>query len=210
MFRRLTSMVFLAIAGLTSPCCASTADITLGNYLLLPNTPNQTIPVYVSGGAMVSGVNFNLQVGDGGPASGGTPGPVFTKLDFVTNSIFQFDYSDPVDEGSVPQVLTEYILTANNGDVVSADGLLATVTIDTTGFFPGQAFPLLIANTLNGPTSFSDAPIPGTMTNGLITIVPEPSSIALLAAGGIVLAGWALMVAKNTRTFKRPLASHFP
>ena len=133
MIRSPVMLALLLVLGVASPCEAITgANVSLGHYYLQPNTPNQTIPIYVSGGAQVSGLNFNLQMGDGGPEVGGTPGPVFTSLDLTNNTIFQYDFSDPVDTGSVPQLLTWYVLTQNVGDHVTADGLLATATIDTS------------------------------------------------------------------------------
>ena len=190
MFRQPLMFALLLVLGVSSQSLAiSTADISLSHYYLQPNTPNQTIPIYVTGGAQVSGVNFNLQIGDGGPEAGGTPGPVFTNLDLTDNTIFQFDYSDPVDTGSIPQLLTWYVLTQNSGDHVAAEGLLATVTIDTTGFFDGT-WAFHIADTLNGATNFTDGgAIPGTLRDGSMTVVPEPSSIGLLLAGscGLVI-----------------------
>ena len=193
MARHTTILPLLLILGLTSKVLAvGTADVTLGNYYLLPNKPNQTISIYVTGGAEVGALNFNLQSGNGGPAVGGTPGPVFTNLDLVDSTIFASDYETPLDLGSSPQVLTWDILTAEDGDYVAANGLLATVTVDTTGFSDGETFPLLINHTLNGPTNFvydGITPVTSTLVDGMITIVPEPSTLVLLAAGGVVLCG---------------------
>ncbi len=199
MVRRLVVANLFLILGLSSNAFAvgNTADVTLGNYQLLPNTPNQTIPIYVTGGALVAGMNFNLQVGDGGPAHGGTPGPVFTNVDLVSNTIFQNDHAPPTNLGSQPdpQVLTWDIVTANNGDYVSANGLLATVTVDTTGFTNGETFPLEINNTLNGRTNFvydGVTPVPSTLVDGQITVLPEPSTFFLLATVGVLLCGQAI------------------
>ena len=193
MIRSPVMLALLLVLGVASPCEAITgANVSLGHYYLQPNTPNQTIPIYVSGGAQVSGLNFNLQMGDGGPEVGGTPGPVFTSLDLTNNTIFQYDFSDPVDTGSVPQLLTWYVLTQNAGDHVAADGLLATATIDTTGY-SDRTWSLDISDTLNGPTNFTDGgTIPATLIDGLITVVPEPSSIALFLAGcgGLAVMSW--------------------
>jgi hypothetical protein len=110
---RLTALPALALIFILSSqaLAISSADVTLGNYVLQPNMPNQTIPIYVTGGAQVSGLNFNLQIGDGGPALGGTPGPVFTHVDLVNGTIFQNDFEAPIDLGSFPQLLTWDIVT---------------------------------------------------------------------------------------------------
>ena len=102
-------------------------------YQLRQNQANQQIQVYVSGGDPVAGVNFNMELGNGGTQMGQPPAPSFTNLDLVTGTIFQADYLDPVDSGSTPDLLTAWVVT--NSGTVPADGLLATVTVDTTGFF---------------------------------------------------------------------------
>jgi hypothetical protein len=176
------------------PVSSGSAVITLGTYYLEENTPNQRITINVSGGAQISGMNFNLQIGDGGPAAGGTPGPVFTGLDLVNGTIFHSDHASPLDLGSIPQSLTWDIVTAQDGDYVDTDGLLATVTVDTTGFSRGMSFPFSIASTRNGATNFiydGVTPVPTALADGTIVIVPEPSTLALLTAFGVALCGWA-------------------
>ncbi len=41
--------------------------IDVGSFILQANTPNQRIDIWVSGGQVVSGVDFYAQIGDGGP-----------------------------------------------------------------------------------------------------------------------------------------------
>jgi hypothetical protein len=84
---------------------------------------------------------------------------------------------------------------------VTANGTLATLTIDTTGLSSGT-FPLIltgVANTLgNFNTTLRNAngdPIPLTITNGSITVlVPEPHAGLLIGAVG------ALAVTRRRRT----------
>ncbi len=104
MILRTLTPVFLFFALLSlvhsahvQPISSGSAVVTLGTYYLEENKPNQTITINVSGGALVSGMNFNLQIGDGGPAAGGTPGPVFTGLDLIDGTIFQSDHASPLD-----------------------------------------------------------------------------------------------------------------
>ncbi len=190
----LLALPFFVQAAQAQAVSSGSAVITLGTYYLQENTPNQKITINVSGGAPISGMNFNLQIGDGGPAAGGTPGPVFTGLDLVDGTIFQSDHANPLDLGSIPQDLTWDIVTAQDGDYVDADGLLATVTVDTTGFSRGQTFPFSIASTRNGATNFvydGVTPVPTSLTDGTIIIVPEPSTQMLLSAAGLVFCSWA-------------------
>ncbi len=56
---------------------ASAATITLGTYNLQENTPNQKIPIYIVGEVgdpAVAGINFNVQIADGGPEASAIPG----------------------------------------------------------------------------------------------------------------------------------------
>jgi hypothetical protein len=190
----LAALPFLIQSAQAQAVSSGSAVITLGTYYLQENKPNQTITINIAGGAQISGMNFNLQIGDGGPAAGGTPGPVFTGLDLVDGTVFQSDHADPLDLGSIPQALTWDIVTAKDGDFVNANGLLATVTVDTTGFSRGQTFPFSIASTRNGGTNFiydGVTPVPTSLADGTIVIVPEPSSFMLLVVAGVAACGWA-------------------
>ena len=140
--------------------------ITVGTHEFLPNMPNQTVQIHVTGGRPIEGLNFNAQIGDGGPAVGGTAGPVITAVDLETG-IFAGNNDGQVDLGSIPQ-LAMYSITTSSGSVV-ADGLLATLTIDTTGFDIGEGpWVLALGNTLNGSTDF--AGVAASITDGYIEL----------------------------------------
>ena len=54
-----------------------------------PNMPGQQVPILVSGSDAVSGVDFFVQVGDGGATVGGDDtGPTITQVDLVSGTIF--------------------------------------------------------------------------------------------------------------------------
>jgi hypothetical protein len=149
--------------------------ITVGSHDLLPNTPGQMVQIYVSGGDAVEGLNLYAQVGDGGPAEGGTiVGPSITA-DILSGTIFAANNSGADSTGSSAQLAVSNTLTAS--DTVDADGLLATLTLDTTGFFSGS-WGLFLSDTLNGPTDF--AGIEADIFDGSITIIPEPAAAILI------------------------------
>jgi hypothetical protein len=148
-------------------------QIAVGTHVVQPNTPGQTIPIYVSGGWPVQGLNFNIQVADGGPSAGGMlSAPVITDVDILTATIFaatntglRTDANYPGGADPVPQ--HEYRGTTTAAGTVSAEGLLATVTIDTTGFERGS-WSLVMSNTVNGSTDF--AGLASTIVDGVIIL----------------------------------------
>lgn len=119
---------------------AEASTITVGNHLLLPDTPGQTVQIFVTGGDAVSGLNLFAQVGDGGPEltdfslPAGTDGPAISSVDLKTGTIFDGIPDGQTDTGSIPQVVNYFIAITAAGGSVPADGLLTTLTIDTTGF----------------------------------------------------------------------------
>jgi|SRR6185437_11279868 len=196
----LTSLASLACAAFITTSVHATPTLETGTYVLLPNTPNQVIQIFAHGGDAVQGVTFDVQVGDGGPLSGGTVGGAGPQISNVNiqpaGGIFNpsnaagqtggLVSTNPVaTESQLWQVLdgtTTGVTFVGTGDTVATHQLLATITIDTTGFFTGQ-FPLIFVDTHTGNTSFANTvEVPVNAPNGLI-IVPEPSSLALLFLG---------------------------
>jgi len=159
--------------------------IDAGSHTLLPNSPYQQIEFYATGGDDVQGLNFYVQIADGGPeaaAAGfatlpGIDGPEITGLDLITGTIFQDDNAGQmVINSGYPQYRDANIATSipagqdgDPGTAVVVDGLIATVTIDTTGFSSGT-YPLVLADVLDGVISTDFTSVPTTVTNGSITI----------------------------------------
>ena len=177
----------LALLAAAAPASAADPSIVVGSHNLLPNTAHQPIAIRVAGVSSVGMFNLSAQI----DAGTGTTFPVFDGVDLTTGTIFAANHQDPLDIGSTPYLATWSIMTAS-GTISSAEGLLATLYIDTTGISSGTSS-LLLGNTLNGPTIFYDATglnqIPITITEGFFTIVPEPASAALflLAAPTLLL-----------------------
>ncbi|MCK4626677.1 MAG: PEP-CTERM sorting domain-containing protein [Phycisphaerae bacterium] len=179
-------------------------SIDVGDHDLLPNQSGQTIEVYVAGGVPVQNVDVYAQIGDGGPLGGGSvPGPVFTLLDLFDDDPLTSFIFDPNNDGLrrnppygvlVPQIAYEGIMTASGE--ISANGLLAIFTIDTTGYTEGT-WDFLLTGTNAGNTIFGYGgnEVPMTVTNGSITVIPEPASLSILLLG----AGWVLSRRRRSR-----------
>ncbi|MEM6312454.1 MAG: hypothetical protein AAF743_00085 [Planctomycetota bacterium] len=192
----------LAAAALAVLWCAASAGALVVRAPiadLLPDTPGQQLEISVSGGEQVQGVDLYVQIGDGGPelsdfgVAAGTPAPVITDIDLLDGTIYAAAADTPADPGSIPQVAFRSLAITDPGFVAVADGKLATITVDTTGFFDGT-FDLLLGDVLpflvlGGPYQttfeFGGTEVPPTIENGTITIIPEPTlaafALALLA-----------------------------
>jgi hypothetical protein len=187
-FRRRTAASYVAI--LTAPAISIAAPIiTVGHHTLAPNTPNQVIPIMVEGGDPVQGVNLIVQIGDGGASLGGVAGsaPRIQDVSFAGGAIFAANNNGrALDEPATDQLWQIHTATADG--TVAADGVLAFITIDTTGFTSGT-YPLLLADIGGDANVDSDfAGIPATISNGSVTVtVPEP---VLLGAAPVLALGF--------------------
>ena len=162
-----------------------TPVIVVGNHDLQPNLAGQTILIFVSGGDAVQGINFNVQVGDGGVATGGTDtGPIIEDVDLLSG-IFAGNHTDQTDG---PSPLLWNSTTTTDSGSVDADGLLVVLTISTVGLGPGESATLSLtpANEYGGATDF--AGIAAEITNGSITVIPEPATLFLAVAGSVTIA----------------------
>lgn len=174
------------------------ATITVGSHTLLANTPNQSFTILITGNEQVAGENFFAQIGDGGTANGGTlTKPVFQTVDIVNTTIFAGNNTgatgdqSPGGNAAHPLIWVDGT-TANTN--VSDTGILATVTINTSGVFSGT-FPLILngvgSHYAAGPfatvlDNTSAKPIALAINNGSITVAPEPATLALSALCGLL------------------------
>ncbi len=177
---------FLIIAAAARPSLA-TPVISVGNYTLQPNQPNQTITLTVNGGDLVTGFKLDAVLGNGSTA--GTE-PVFQSVGLGTGTLWTAHPDTTVIGGPIsglPQDVQASITYNTSGETAAASGNLVILTIDTTGFNTnGQSFPLSLKSTEIGEDSqfigSGGAAILANITNGSITIqAPEPGTMALLA-----------------------------
>ena len=154
--------------------------IQVGNYQLQPNTSGQELDIIVHNGGVVEGLNLLLQLGDGGAALGGVNGsaPKIQDISITTGTIFDGNNTGRVFD-DVPANQFWQIHTTTASGTVLADGILARVVVDTTGFSNGVYQLLLghIGGDSNANTDF--AGVGATIINGTISI-PEPAACAFL------------------------------
>lgn len=176
------SIFRILLTGLVVLFAAASSEaitITVGDHTLAANTPGQQVQIMVSGGEQVSGLNLQVQVGDGGPEladfglAPGVDGPAITAVDLTTGTIFAGVSEDEYSETGprIPQYVCYSLAMTETGASVPATGLLATLTIDTTGF-QGGTWDLRLGNVLPelGPYNSDFAPTPATILNGSISI----------------------------------------
>lgn len=175
------SIIRILLAGfvvLLAVASANAITITVGNHTLLANTPGQQVQIQVSGGEQVSGLNLYVQVGDGGPElvdfglPPGVDGPAITAVDLTTGTIFAGVSDTPFVIEAIPQYVSYSLAMLTPGSSVPAAGLLATLTIDTTGFAGGR-WDLLLSDVLPGLGGDYDtdfAPTPATILNGSLSV----------------------------------------
>lgn len=152
------------------------------------------IPVYIEGGDELAGLNLHLSISEGTGAHFAGAGH-----DFLSGTIFQPNHSHP---GSF-QVDSDLkglngAITTESG-VVTADGLLVTIYIDTTNMSPGESFELqswaddevpIPPYTVHLPTEIVTEfaqPISVPDTSGTITYIPEPGSFLLLSSAFLLM-----------------------
>jgi len=145
-------------------------SVNAGTHYLQPDLAGQTALIYVTGGQAVQGLEFCAQIEDA------TFGPLFEDGDILTGTIFAANNLG-LYEGSYVDPRRMYLGVVTQTGTVAADGLLATLTIDTTGLIAGT-YSLSLTNSLEGPTNF--AGISADLLDGWIVIVPEPAVFPIL------------------------------
>ena len=107
------------------------------------------LAIAVKGGAEIAGLDLAAEVNDG------TSGPTIPAVDLESGTVFAGNHTGQTDNGSTPRRKFLSITTATGS--VSADGRLATLTVDARGLTAGETFALALANVAGESTALSDA-----------------------------------------------------
>ena len=194
----------LAILVCLASAAQATPTIVVGNY----NTDfgaNNVIQIFVTGGDPVQGLNFIMDINDNQPGGG-----VITAVDLLTGTIFAANNTGQGGSPHPPATKIKQTVVTASG-TVSANGLLATVTISMigvpSGFYDLRMTGMATAgggSTTNFAVDMFGNPITANITNGHIGDFdfPEPPSIVL---GLFALAGLSAIANRKRRT----AASHF-
>jgi hypothetical protein len=170
-------------------------NVIIGNHNLAGGSASQVVVVEVSGGDPISGFNLRAQIGDG---SGAGLEPKFADVQYTPGTIW--DGKNATLIGSGPEAgfesLASKSITLNTvGDSVNAGSPAAQnllrLVIDTTGFASGT-YPLKFSNTdygINSSYQNTGGEQFLNVTDGSITIVPEPATAGVLASGALLLTG---------------------
>jgi hypothetical protein len=198
---RMRLKVGLFTSALLVAATAARADLVVivGYHALLPITPNQVVPVQVvaQGGEQVQGTTFRVQVGTG-DGSDGAPSMTADIGQTDPSTIFGTNNSG-INDGSIPQFIDLGTTTSAGTIALSpGDNLWGTITFDTTGLGASGPFPLIMVGTIGGDSGLSPfLPDAGLLiTNGSVTIVPEPSSVVL---GLFAVAGFGAVAIRRRR-----------
>jgi len=185
---------FVVCLGLVASASAATLPptIEIGSHVLAGDSTTQVVEIFATGAEDVSGLQIYAQIGDGVVGSGLEP--VFASISFgggLWDGPARTEVGGPI---AGTGMLADAGVTFNGAsDEVALDDtsrLVATLTIDTTGFSSGT-FDLMFKTTDIGADSYfldpNGDPVSIEITNGSITITPEPATLSLLALGGLAL-----------------------
>jgi|GEM_PF-2676616 len=194
MIRKMLMAAVLVACSATIATAAPT--ITAGNHQLLPNTSGQVISILASGDFLadaLAGVDLFLVIG------GGTEGPMVTNLDLIgAGTIFAASNTGQQDFGApyIPPSREIVGITTTVSGTVNPNGVLAYLTLDTTGLAAGD-YTLSLTSDLIGPSVlYSAGAAPTVLINGTLSVVPEPSSVVLGLFG---IAGVAAIAIRRRR-----------
>jgi hypothetical protein len=191
-----------ALAGIFALAMSQTANAQLlvfqpGTISLQPNMANQQVEFEVrndGGSTDVYALELSIRVGDS------TSGPQITGVNLLTGTAFQNNnnngqFGDPSNQAWQQGWAVEAGSFSPLPHLSPGDNLLATVTFDTTGLTSGT-WDLIFD--FPGETRYVDGvgeTIPMQVSNGQLTVVPEPSEYAAMAALGCL--AWAVYSRKT-------------
>jgi hypothetical protein len=177
-----------AAAAVPAPAeaAAATLQITVGSHQIVAGEANQVIPLYVTGGQMVQGLDFYIELGDGGAPNGGSDTiPIISNVDIVgPGTLFNQSNTGQFDTFA-SDLLWAVSTTTDAGviDEIAADGLLAYVTIDAAGTSAGESYSLSLTGVavgIFGPPGVDTgfAGVAADITNGVLEVVSSIEPVA--------------------------------
>jgi hypothetical protein len=201
MYRSLITSYFFCL--ITAFSALGSPIITVGTHDI-PNVDQDfQIPIMVSSDTQerVEGLILYVQIGDGGLVNGGAdttpqitgldligPGTIFNESNMGSTPFYLSADDDP------PYLIALADTTAELGEDVEANGILAWLTVNPSGTTVGSSYRVSLQNVgenvPGGPytTDFAGVPASLPIEDGWINIVPEPSVfLLLLTATGIWL-----------------------
>jgi hypothetical protein len=192
------------------------AIITVPHVVVPVGTAFADIPVMISGGEEVTDMSAIVASGQGGTLNNRPPAPFIIESDADSGAPI-FDYTGSIWEnltdapagfilfdGGAPapeQVVDENVVAIEDDEFTTADGILFTFRVDTSGMTPGQTAELALA-----VADFRGRPVQTTLTRsgvdvpinfqaGSISIepaaaIPESSTLLLLSFAAVAVGGW--------------------
>jgi hypothetical protein len=169
-------------------------DVSAGHVVVNQGATSADIPIHSSGSGSVTDMLLVVQVGDGGTVTGNPPVPKINAVS-LSGSVWSpesnyntFSGFGPPD--APPDEIIDFNVEALGGvSAVPGSGLLATITLDLTGFsIAGNTWDIHLVDDFGTSTLLLEdtTEVTGTLTSGSLTVViPEPASVALL--GGVML-----------------------
>lgn len=202
-------IVLVALCSVRSAQAAVILTIDLGTTQLLPNTAGQQVQFFIRNdgdtafNAQGATLNFEVDNGD----TGVNPAPIITGLDIKTGTL----WAGAAASGQTVDVNNDEFASATivdlfTGGIVLPSGgasfSIGTVTFDTSGLtsgswdfrmgnFVSSGSPSLYVEFGSGTDFFPN------ITNGTLTVVPEPHEYALIASLGLL--GWAVVRKRRTK-----------
>ena len=198
---------------------AATPTIVIGYFYIVNNSPAVSIPIFITGGDPLTGMNLVLEISQSGVFQGGGQ-PSITSIDMSTGTIWagnqdaqnvKFSTANtPTHILNSPGLGGPAIWTPMNSPAVKvsdnflvlsgtvpASGLLATITVSGVGAPPGvydlKVTSFMVTNNNGATTSFTGyTGDQVSLKNGVLVeiLAPEPSALALAAFGFIGFVAW--------------------
>ena len=148
MYNRTLLGLVVSLSLVASTSAATVIDI--GAHDLLENASGQVLEIYATGTDMVTGFNLQAQLGNGATSPSE---PVFQSIDF-SGGIWDA-YPHTVMGGPIAgmEMYAQASVAFNTGVQVVANGLIATLVIDTSGFATAESFAVKLSGTDIGQDS---------------------------------------------------------